>query len=213
MSSSIQRSRRRFLKSAAARFAPAIIPGAALGFGRPAAAARASRWGASDSARRATATWAIFLSKRDAQVVAVCDVHRLHYRDRPWGKGPAMGRQPGRQAVDKHYAAEKASGKYKGCTAYIDFRELCGRADIDAVARGDARPLARDGCLGGHPPREGRVRRETCTHFFAEGQALYRAVVEPQGRLPGRFPTAVRRALSAGRGIGPQRPPGRHQAG
>jgi len=37
------------------------------------------------------------------------------------------------QEVEKFYAAKKASGAYKGCAVYKDFRELLARDDIDAV--------------------------------------------------------------------------------
>jgi len=54
-----------------------------------------------------------FMSLPDTQTVAVCDVKQPN-------------RQQALQKVDEHY------GK-KVCTAYNDFRELCGRSDIDAV--------------------------------------------------------------------------------
>jgi hypothetical protein len=54
------------------------------------------------------------------QVLAVCDVDRER-------------REAGRVSVDEHYAAQKASGSYKGCAAYNDYRELLAREDIDAV--------------------------------------------------------------------------------
>lgn len=69
----------------------------------------------------------------DVQVVAVCDVDSLHYRDNPWGEGPQYGREPAQAHVEKHYAAAQKSGNYSGCAAMTDFRDLCARADIDAV--------------------------------------------------------------------------------
>lgn len=54
------------------------------------------------------------------QLLAVCDVD-------------AVRRDAGRARVDEHYAAARASGQYKGCSAYNDYRELLARADIDAV--------------------------------------------------------------------------------
>jgi predicted dehydrogenase len=54
------------------------------------------------------------------QVVAVCDVHRQRRED-------AVDR------VHRAYAAERKSGAYRGCTAFVDFRELIARRDIDAV--------------------------------------------------------------------------------
>jgi predicted dehydrogenase len=61
-----------------------------------------------------------FLSNRAVQVVAVCDVHRQRRED-------AVER------VHRAYAAERKAGTYRGCTAFIDFRELLARRDIDAV--------------------------------------------------------------------------------
>jgi len=61
-----------------------------------------------------------FLNASDVQVTAVCDVDS-------WRLGNA------RKAVEEHYAKERPSGRYKGCSVYRDFRELLDRADIDAV--------------------------------------------------------------------------------
>jgi predicted dehydrogenase len=61
-----------------------------------------------------------FLRNRGVQVVAVCDVHRVRRED-------AIAR------VHRAYAEPRRSGTYRGCDGYIDFRELLGRADIDAV--------------------------------------------------------------------------------
>ncbi|MCX7046390.1 MAG: Gfo/Idh/MocA family oxidoreductase [Candidatus Sumerlaeota bacterium] len=51
--------------------------------------------------------------------------------------GGAAGREPCRQIVDAYYASLKRSGKYKGCAAYSDFRELLEKEkDLDAVVIG-----------------------------------------------------------------------------
>ncbi|MCP5518874.1 MAG: Gfo/Idh/MocA family oxidoreductase [Verrucomicrobiales bacterium] len=54
------------------------------------------------------------------QLLAVCDVDRTR-------------REAGREAVEAHYAAETAAGRYRGCAAYNDYREALVRDDIDAV--------------------------------------------------------------------------------
>ena len=54
------------------------------------------------------------------QVLAVCDVDRVR-------------RDGARKRVEEAYAAERAGGAYRGCTAYNDYRELLARPDIDAV--------------------------------------------------------------------------------
>ncbi len=44
------------------------------------------------------------------------------------------GREPSQKIVDAYYAAQQRSGKYHGCAAYSDFRELLEKQkDIDAV--------------------------------------------------------------------------------
>ncbi len=61
-----------------------------------------------------------FLGSGDVQVVAVCDVDTNR-------------REDAKKTVEKQYADKQKSGRYKGCAAYNDFRELLGRKDIDAV--------------------------------------------------------------------------------
>ena len=51
-------------------------------------------------------------------------------RARSSGSG---GREPARRAVDEYYAKQKPSGKYQGCKAYADYRELLAKEDVDAV--------------------------------------------------------------------------------
>lgn len=67
-----------------------------------------------------------FLEYPEAQVVAVCDVDRWR-------------RENAKIAVEKAYGAARTSGRFRGCTAYNDLRELFARDDIDAVvvATGD----------------------------------------------------------------------------
>src|SRR3954463_8252493 len=68
-----------------------------------------------------------FLADPRVQVVAVCDVNK----ESPgyWAAAVAR-REPGRRLVEQHYAEAKKSGIYKGCDAYVDFRDLIGRKDI-----------------------------------------------------------------------------------
>jgi predicted dehydrogenase len=73
-----------------------------------------------------------FLQQPDVQVVAVCDVHDLHDRERDWGTGKPLGRKPAQQLVNDYYARQVKSTA-SGCQAYSDFREVCQRDDIDAV--------------------------------------------------------------------------------
>jgi predicted dehydrogenase len=71
-----------------------------------------------------------FLKDKRVQIVAVCDVNQgsLGY----W-QGKAGGREPAKRLVEDFYAKDMPGGTYKGCSAHVDFRELLGRRDIDAV--------------------------------------------------------------------------------
>ncbi|MBN2136760.1 MAG: Gfo/Idh/MocA family oxidoreductase [Sedimentisphaerales bacterium] len=71
-----------------------------------------------------------FLGDERVQVVAVCDVNR---EGPGYWNGGIAGREPGRRIVESHYAKQKASGTYKGCAAYEDFRDLIARDDVDAL--------------------------------------------------------------------------------
>jgi predicted dehydrogenase len=99
-----------------------------------------------------------FLKEPDIQVTAVCDVNREsndysewgtnELRDKArellgkpdWGSrltGPTAGREPARNIVESYYGGKQTSGKYKGCTAYNDYRELLSKErDLDGVVIG-----------------------------------------------------------------------------
>jgi predicted dehydrogenase len=70
------------------------------------------------------------LGDERVQVVAVCDVNR---ESAGYWTGKVGGREPAKRMVEERYASGKASGTYKGCDTYEDFRELIGRKDIDTV--------------------------------------------------------------------------------
>lgn len=61
-----------------------------------------------------------YLGREDVQVLGVCDVWR--------GK-----RDMAKERVNQHYAQRAAAGSYMSCEAYMDFRDLLARSDIDAV--------------------------------------------------------------------------------
>src|SRR5215471_11311011 len=121
---------RRTLFTAAVAF-PTVITASAIGRDRPAPSERINI-GLIGFGARGQQVLRDFLPLADAQIVAVCDVQQLHYRELEWGKGPALGREAGKRMVESHYAAAKSSGAYTGCTTLSDYRELCGRADVDA---------------------------------------------------------------------------------
>ena len=61
-----------------------------------------------------------FLGNGEVQVLAVCDVDTTR-------------REHAQKMVEDRYAKDKESGKFKGCEAYTDFRQLIARKDINAV--------------------------------------------------------------------------------
>ena len=112
-----------------------------------------------------------FLKQPDAQIVAVCDVDSFHHRDRPWGQGPAYGREPARRRIDSHYQS-----KQDGVSVTNDFREICSRDDIDAVVV--ATPDHWHALCTLESLRNGKdvYCEKPVTHTFHEGQLVYREV-------------------------------------
>ena len=124
------KSRRTFLKSAgAAALSPwafQIIPASALGADGTTAPSNRISLGLIGVGMVGQGHLRGFLNAPDAQVVAVCDVDR-------WRRENAQA------TTEQAYADRRASGAYRGCTAYNDLRDLLARDDIDAVfiATGD----------------------------------------------------------------------------
>ena len=113
-------SRRRFLGSMAiaAGAGPMIVPRSVFGNAAPSNRIGIGMIGVG----RQTVSYNLnaFLQNPDTHVVAVCEADA-------WRLAEAKKR------VEAHYAKRAASGSYKGCHAYGDFRELLARPDIDAV--------------------------------------------------------------------------------
>ena len=126
--------RRQFLKTAGAAMGaisfPYIVPSSALGKAGSIAPSNRIVMGCIGVGGQGTGNMSAFMRNPDVQVVAVCDVER----GRNAYRGATFGREPAKQIVEKYYAAHKESGKYKGCAAYGDFREVLAREDIDAVS-------------------------------------------------------------------------------
>ncbi len=72
-----------------------------------------------------------FLGHEDCQVLAVCDVNTASHGYRT--PDQFLGRKVAQDKVNAHYAAQRTSGTYKGCDAYVDFRDVLARDDIDVV--------------------------------------------------------------------------------
>jgi len=77
-----------------------------------------------------------FLHNKEVQVIALCDANKgsddYDFLYQFPGSSTAGLANAG-QLLEKQYAEEIRSGKYKGCTTYTDFRELLQQQDIDAV--------------------------------------------------------------------------------
>ena len=111
-------SRRQFLKNTAETATaimrlPHIVPSAVLGQGSAVEPSKRIVMGFIGLGIQGTALMRAFLSHKDVQVVAVCDVFENQ-------------RQKAKHMVDGYYSNT-------ACIAYNDFRKVCGREDIDAV--------------------------------------------------------------------------------
>ena len=113
--------RRRFLEiTGMAVAAPAVVPASALGKDGHAAPSAHITLGMIGSGNRAGQLSALLLGMAEAQIVATCDPVR-------------QKRQALKATAEKAYADRRAAGTFRGCSDYNDFRELLGRADVDAV--------------------------------------------------------------------------------
>ncbi len=113
--------RRDFVKGAAAAASlPLLVPAAALGAEKKAAASDRLGLGFIGMGTMNRGHLGHFLGVREVQVLAVCDVDTKR-------------REHAKKTVEDRYGKDAKSGKYQGCAAYNDFRELLARKDIDAV--------------------------------------------------------------------------------
>ena len=122
---------RKALPAAAVGFAfPTIIPASALGLGRRAAPSDRITLGVIGAGNQGFNDIRSFLGDDRVQIVAVCDVNR---EGPGYWNGKVGGREPARRMVEEHYGKDRPSGTSRGCAAYVDYREILGRDDIDAV--------------------------------------------------------------------------------
>lgn len=111
--------------------APVFVPGSALGLNGAVAPGDRISLGLLGCGNQGFNDLKAFLRDERVQVTAVCDVNR---QSPGYWEGGIAGREPARSWVEWHYAREKRAGTYKGVGVYVDFREMLGRKDIDAVA-------------------------------------------------------------------------------
>jgi predicted dehydrogenase len=134
--------RRTFLKQTAGVAAgtlalPLFVPSSAMGNAGSTPPSERITMGFIGVGGMGTNNMRAFLAQPDVQVLAVCDVVEAsdeygHWYKRGWD-GAWFGREPARKIVEAEYARKSPSGSYKGCSAYIDFREIIARRDVDAV--------------------------------------------------------------------------------
>ncbi len=170
MNAANKTSRRHFLKTASAALAaPMILPSSVLGAADRAAPSNRVAIGVIGVGGRGSAVMNSFLDQPDAQVVAVCDVDRLHHRDRTEGR--AYGLEPAKDAVDRKYGNDD-------CRTYEHFAGLLARKDIDAVIV--ATPDHWHAVIALEALKSGKdvYCEKPVTHLFREGQALYREVAK-----------------------------------
>ncbi|MFV1968341.1 MAG: hypothetical protein ACC628_23190, partial [Pirellulaceae bacterium] len=94
--------RRDFLRTTAAVAAGTLMPASVLSQTRAAPSERITL-GVVGLGSRGFNLIDLIVREPDAQIVAVCDVDSLHYRDRPWGKGTPFGREPAKKRIEDAY--------------------------------------------------------------------------------------------------------------
>jgi len=174
MNPSSSQDRRRFLKTAAAAVAlPYFVPSSALGKADTVAPSNRITMGAIGLGGRGMGVMRGFLAREDVQMLALCDVQSVHWRDHKWGEGkPRYGTEIGRQAVEARYSKNKPSG-FKGCEVFQDYRNLCARDDIDAVIVATPDHWHALQCIEVLRSGKDVYCEKPLTHLFREGQLIY----------------------------------------
>ena len=121
----IRRTRREFLgtlaaSAAAMAAAPYVITSSALGAANVPPASERVTLAHIGVGNQGGGLMRHFLGLRGGQSVAVCDLF-------------GSRREAAARLVEQKYAERDGKGTYKGCAQIKDFREVLGRADVDAV--------------------------------------------------------------------------------
>ena len=182
MSHSNEPNRRQFhqtlaLGAASAMAGVSLVPASALGRGQVSPGERLTL-GVIGLGSRGFNLLDEFLQHPDAQIVAICDVEKLHYRDRVWGRGTAHGRKAGKQRVETAYAKQKSSTLAKGLAVYSDYRELIQHKDLDAVVVATPDHWHAKCTLDALRAGKDVYCEKPVTHLFHEGQLVYREVAK-----------------------------------
>ena len=94
-----------------------------------------------------------FLAEPDIEIVAVCDPYELHYREREWGKGKALGRRPACDLIAK--VAGRTPAPTMSCLG-------ARRVFLSRSLRGDGNLPSRIPCYFAESGRKGKPRPGKC---------------------------------------------------
>lgn len=195
--------RRKFLKVVGAAAVPLILSGRTWGSEGVAPSERITV-GVVGLGSQGTGELGRFICEPDVQIVALCDVDPLHYRDKEWGQGIAYGLESAVKQVSRYYERRDSKGTVTGPDAYKDYRELCAREDIDVVVV--ATPDHWHAFCTLEALRNGKdvYCEKPLTHLFPEGRAVCREAAKhnaifqtgSQQRSAFRFRRAVELVLN-----------------
>jgi predicted dehydrogenase len=172
-----EKGRREFMKKMAGfSAAPLVLPAATLGLGNTPPPSERITAGIIGLGARGFNLLGDFLREKDLQVTALCDVDKLHYRDAEWGEGRPCGLEPAAEEVKKRYRVRFDKGAWNGVDQYADYREVCGRKDIDMIVCATPDHWHALCTLTAIKAGKDVYCEKPVTHFFREGQRVYKAV-------------------------------------
>ncbi|MDD4869293.1 MAG: Gfo/Idh/MocA family oxidoreductase [Kiritimatiellae bacterium] len=126
--------RRQFLRTITTVAAASIIPASVLGKNAPSNRITMGCIGVGGMGMRDLRAAMV---NENVQIIAACDPVSASNEYGHWFKdgwqGPWFGRDSAKKVVEHYYAQQTGRTDFKCCDAYIDFRELLARDDIDTV--------------------------------------------------------------------------------